>query len=73
MVAGSKVEALKAETRKLKRDLIIVMDEVYSAKEKTKAFADELRVEKHLTVQKDEQLQATNQKRLNPWLFKLFN
>ena len=28
MVAGSKVEALKAETRKLKRDLIIVMDEI---------------------------------------------
>ena len=50
VVARSKVEALDTEIEKLKRDLIIVMDEANLAKEKAKALADELRVEKQLTV-----------------------
>lgn len=62
MVAGPKVEALEAKSVKLRRDLIIAMDEANSAKEKAKSLANELRVEKQLTVQKDEQLHATNQK-----------
>ena len=55
VVAESKVEALEAKIGKLKRDLIIVMDEVNSAKKKAKALADELKVKQQLTVQKDEQ------------------
>ena len=62
MVAGSKVEALEVEVTKLKRGLITVMDEANIAKEKTKTLANELKVEKQLTVQMDKQLHATNQK-----------
>lgn len=54
MVAGSRVEALEAEVAKLKRDLITAMDDADIAKEKAKALADELKVEKQLTVHKDE-------------------
>lgn len=53
MVAGSKVEALEAEVTKLKKDLITAMDEANSAKEKAKALANKLKVEKQLMVQKD--------------------
>ena len=60
MVAGSKEEALEAEATKLKRDLITVRDEANTAKEKNKTLANELKVEKQLTVQKDKQLQAAN-------------
>ena len=62
MVARSKVEALEAEVTKLRRDLIIAMVDANTAKTKAKALANGLKVEKQLTVQKDEQLQATNQK-----------
>ena len=62
MVARSKVEALKAEVTKLRKDLIIAMVDANTAKTKAKALANGLKVEKQLTVQKDEQLQATNQK-----------
>ena len=62
VVAGSKMEALEADVAKLKRDLIAAIDEANTAKEKAKALANELKVEKQLTVQKDEQLQAANQK-----------
>ena len=62
MVAGSKVEALDVEVTKLKRGLITVMDKANIAKEKTKTLANELKVEKQLTVQKDKQLYVANQK-----------
>lgn len=62
MVAGSKVEALEVESAKLRRDLISAMDEANSAKERAKVLAYKLWVEKQLTVQIDEQLQAMNQK-----------
>lgn len=62
MVVGFKVEALEAEAVKLRRDLIIVMDNANIAKEKAMALVGELRVEKQLTLQKDEQLQVMNQK-----------
>ena len=62
MVARSKVEALEAEVTKLRKDLIIAMVDANTAKTKAKALANGLKVEKQLTVQKDEQLQATNQK-----------
>ena len=53
MVVGSKEEALEAEATKLKRDLITVRDEANIAKEKNKTLANELKVEKQLTVRKD--------------------
>ena len=62
MVARSEVEALEAEVTKLRKDLIIAMVDANTAKTKAKALASGLKVEKQLTVQKDEQLQATNQK-----------
>ena len=62
MVAVSKMEALEAEAAKLRRDLITTVDEANTTKEKATALANELKVEKQLTLQKDEQLQATNQK-----------
>ena len=60
MVAGSKEEALEAEATKLKRDLITVKDEANTAKEKNKTLANDLKVEKQLTMQKDKHLQAAN-------------
>ena len=45
-MAGSKVEALDVEVAKLKRDLITAMDNANIAKEKAKALADKLKVEK---------------------------
>ena len=56
------MEALEVENAKLKRELISAMDEANTTKEKVKALADDLRAEKQLTVEKDEQLQAANQK-----------
>ena len=61
-LVGSKMEALEVENAKLRRDLISAMDETNTAKEKAKALADDLRVEKQLTMEKDEQLQASNQR-----------
>ena len=54
MVVGSKVEALDAKVVKWKRDLITSMDDANTAKKNDKALVDELKVEKQLTVQKDE-------------------
>ena len=46
MEEGSKVETLEAENAKLRRDLISAMDKANYAKEKAKALADDLKVEK---------------------------
>ena len=64
MVASvkSKMEALKAENSKLKKDLIVSMDEANTLKEKVKTLSDNLRVEKQLTLEKDEQLLAAKEK-----------
>ena len=61
-MANFEVEVLEAKISKLRKDLIIAMDNGNKKKEQVKALKDELQVEKLLTVQKDEQLQATNQK-----------
>ena len=50
------------EKSKLRKELISAMDEANTAKEKAKALADNLRMKKQLTIKKDEQLQALNQK-----------
>ena len=60
--AVSKVETLKAENSKLEKDLIIAMDEANTLKEKIKVMGDDLRVERQLTMEKDEQLQAAKEK-----------
>ena len=52
--AVSRVEALEAENSKLKKDLIVVMGEANTIKEKAKALGDDLRVERQLTLEKDE-------------------
>ena len=62
VMADSKVEALEAESSKLWKDLISVMEEGNTVKEKVKALTKEIKVEKQLTMQKDEQLQSANQK-----------
>lgn len=62
MVATSKVEALEAEAAKLRRDLITTMEEANKTKEKAMTLANKLRVKKQITLQKNEQLQAANQK-----------
>lgn len=55
MVACSKVEALEAESSHLRKDLIMAMDHSNASKEKNKTLSKELKVEKLLTTQKDEQ------------------
>ena len=55
-MASSKVEALEAEGSKLRKNLIIMTDEGNVTKEKVKDLAEELKTEKLLMVQKDEQL-----------------
>ena len=42
----SRVEALEAENSKLKKDLIVVMDEANIIKEKAKALRDDLRAKR---------------------------
>ena len=54
--AVSGVEALEAENSKLKKDLITTIDEANIMKEKIKVIGDNLRAERQLTMEKDEQL-----------------
>ena len=51
----SRVEALEAENSKLKKDLISTMDETNTIKKKVKVLGDDLKVERQLTLEKDEQ------------------
>ena len=57
-----RLEALEAENSKLKKDLIIAMDEANSIKEKVKSLGDDLRAERQLTLEKDEQLLVAREK-----------
>ena len=60
--AVSRVEALEAENSKLKKHLIIAMDKANTLKEKIKVIGDDLRAERQLMVEKDEQIQAAKEK-----------
>ena len=60
--AISKVEALKAENSKLKKDLLTAMDEANTLKEKIKVIGDDLMAKQELTVEKDKQLQTAKEK-----------
>ena len=52
----SKIEAMEAETSKLKQSLIESMGEANTLKEKVMALSDDLGAERQLTLEKDEQL-----------------
>ena len=56
------MEALEVENSKLKKDLIVAMDEANTIKEKAKALGDNLRAERQLTLENDEQLLAMKEK-----------
>nr|XP_023918397.1 uncharacterized protein LOC112029950 [Quercus suber] len=51
-----KMQALEGENSKLKKNLIDSMDEATTLKEKVKTLGDDLKVERQLTLEKDEQL-----------------
>ena len=53
---------MEAENSKLKKDLIAAMDEANTVKEKVKVLGDNLKAERQLTLEKDEQLLATKEK-----------
>ena len=50
----SRMEVLEVENSKLKKDLIVAMDEANAIKEKAKTLSDDLRAEWQLTLEKDE-------------------
>ena len=50
----SKMEAMEAETSKLKQSLIDSMGEANTLQEKVKALSDDLRAKRQLTLEKDE-------------------
>ena len=58
----SYVTTLEAENSKLKKELIVAMNKANLVKEKLKTLTEELRVERELTMEKDEQLAATKEK-----------
>ena len=58
----TRMEALEKENSDLKKNLIASMDETTSLKEKVKVLEDDLRVERGLTQEKDEQLLSAKEK-----------
>ena len=58
----SRMEALEVENSKLKKNLIVAMDEANIIKTKANTFSDDLRAERQLTLDKDEQLLAAKEK-----------
>ena len=60
--ARSHASSLEAENSKLRKELIAAMDDANLAKEKLKTLTDELRVERELTKEKDEQLATAKER-----------
>ena len=60
--ARSHVTTLEAENSKLKKELIVAMNDANLAKEKLKTLTEELRVERELTKEKDEQLAVARER-----------
>ena len=58
----TRMEALEKENSDLRTNLITSMDEATTLKEKVKVLEDDLRVERGLTHEKDEQLLAAKEK-----------
>ena len=57
MVANSKVESIEVECSKLRKDLIVAMNETNNTNEKIRELIEALHVKKVLVVQKDEEIQ----------------
>ena len=53
---------MEAENSKLRKELIAAMNDANQAKEKLRTLTDELRVERELTKEKDEQIVATKER-----------
>ena len=62
MSAESKVKGMEAELSKLRKDLIMAIDEVNTTREKARVLSDDQRAERQLTLEKDEQLQAAKER-----------
>ena len=60
--AWSHASSLEAENSKLRKELIAAMDDANQAKEKLRTLTDELRVERELTKEKDEQIAAARER-----------
>ena len=60
--ARSHASSLGVENSKLKKELIAAMNDANLAKEKLRTLTDELRVERELTKEKDEQLAAAKER-----------
>ena len=60
--ARSHVTTLEAENSKLKKELIVAMNEANLVKEKLKTLTNKLRVEQELTLEKDKQLATAKEK-----------
>ena len=58
----SRMEALESENSILKKKLIDSMDKANSLKEKIKTLSDDIRVERQLNLEKDEQLLGAKEK-----------
>ena len=59
---ASRMEALEKENSTLKKNLIESMDEAATLKENVKALNADLRVERQLNLEKDDQLQVAKEK-----------
>ena len=58
----SRMKALELENSTLKKKLIDSMDEANTLKEKVKTLSEDLRAERQLTLEKDEQLLGAKEK-----------
>ena len=58
----SRMEALEKENYTLKKKLIDSMDEANTLKENAKTLSDDLKTERQLTLEKDDQLLAAKEK-----------
>ena len=58
----SRIDVLEAESSMLKKNLIDSMGEATTLKEKVKTLSDELRAERQLTLEKNEQLLGAKEK-----------
>lgn len=56
------MKGLDKDYAKMRRDLIVAIDEVNNLKEKAKVLLDNLRVERQMMLEKDKQLQATKER-----------
>ena len=53
---------MEAELSKLRKDLIMAIDEVNTTREKARVLSDDQRAQRQLTLEKDEQLQAAEER-----------